>query len=107
MSLIIIFDEFKASLLNKNINFYNPPPKKQTNKKNKYIYMNGIVYNVTKAFYFRSMLIFGSFYSSESESESALFAKCAQTHKEFVVVPLQELELRPKTLRERLQRDRL
>ncbi len=23
---------------------------------------------------------------SESESESALFAKCAQTHKEFVVV---------------------
>ncbi len=25
-------------------------------------------------------------YESESESESALFAKCVQTHKEFVVV---------------------
>ncbi len=27
-----------------------------------------------------------SFSESESESESALFAKCVQTHKEFVVV---------------------
>ncbi len=41
---IITFDQFKASLLNKNINFYNfsPPPKK-----------NIILTNVTKAFYFR------------------------------------------------------
>ncbi len=30
---IITFDQFKASLLNKSINFYNPPP-----KKNIYIY---------------------------------------------------------------------
>ncbi len=29
---IIIFDQFKASLLNKSINFYNLFPKKQTKK---------------------------------------------------------------------------
>ncbi len=30
---IITFDQFKASLLNKSINFYNPPPPPQTKEK--------------------------------------------------------------------------
>ncbi len=44
---------------------YIPPPqnkKKTTDSK----LLNGIVYNVTKAFYFRYILIFGSYYSSKN-----------------------------------------
>ncbi len=50
---IIIFDQFKASLLNKSINFYNFFPKKQNKNYTDSNLLNGIVYNVTKAFYFR------------------------------------------------------
>ncbi len=61
---IITFDQFKASLLNKSINFYNPPPPKNYTDSN---LLNGIVYNVTKASYFRYILIFVSFlYSSKN-----------------------------------------
>ncbi len=51
---IITFDQFKASLLNKSINFYHfftPPPPKKNDTDSKLL--NGVVYNVTKAFYFR------------------------------------------------------
>ncbi len=58
---IITFDQFKASLLNKSINLYN-----NNNNYTDYKLLNGIVYNVTKAFYFTLMLIFGSFYSSKN-----------------------------------------
>ncbi len=46
----ITFDQIKASLLNKSINFIIPPPSKiNTHSK----LLNSIVYNVTKAFHFR------------------------------------------------------
>ncbi len=48
---IIIFDQFKASLLNKSINFYNFFPKKQKIYTDSNL-LNGILYNVTKAFLF-------------------------------------------------------
>ncbi len=50
---ISIFDQFKASLLNKSINFYNPPPQKKKKKIADSKLLNGIVYNVTKAFLFQ------------------------------------------------------
>ncbi len=65
---IITFDQFKASLLNKSINFYNFLPKNYTDSK----LLNSIVHNVTKAFYFRLMLIFGSFYSSTNPEKNIL-----------------------------------
>ncbi len=46
---IITFDQFKASLLKKSIDFYNPPLKKKTYSK----LLNGIEYNITNYFYFR------------------------------------------------------
>ncbi len=47
---IINFDQFKAFLLNKSINFYNFLKKKNyTDSK----LLNGILYNVTNHFYFR------------------------------------------------------
>ncbi len=47
---IITFDQFKAFLQNKSINFYNFfPPQNYTDSK----LSNGIVYKGTKAFYFR------------------------------------------------------
>ncbi len=47
---IIIFDQFKASLLNKSINFYNFFPKKT---KQKLYWLQSFEYNVTKAFLFQ------------------------------------------------------
>ncbi len=49
---IVTFDQFKASLLNKSINFYIFSPQKIKNYTDSKL-LDGIVYNVTKAFYFR------------------------------------------------------
>ncbi len=50
---IVTFDQFKASLLHKSINFYNSYSKKIYNNNNNTRRLNGVVYNVTKALYFR------------------------------------------------------
>ncbi len=53
INVFITFDRFKASLLNKSINFYNENQKYIYNNYTDSKLLNGIVYNVTKSFYFR------------------------------------------------------
>ncbi len=48
---IIMFDQFKASLLNKSIDFYNFFPKKQNKNYTDSKLLNGILYNVRNAFF--------------------------------------------------------
>ncbi len=50
---IITYDQFKASLLNKSINFYNLPPLQKKTICTDSKLLNGLVYNVTKYFYFK------------------------------------------------------